>query len=126
MAPGTGQTAHQSNVQGWPNVLRVSCAALIERDDYQAEISFQNRHDLGPRSGVSCTRVLGGNSGIPHLYQLWPRVYRRATRNNIVTTTLIGPTTNHSGWCGATGQTRTVLSRPAEASWRPSGLNASR
>ena len=29
-----------------PNVLRVSCAASIDRDGNPDEISFQNRHDL--------------------------------------------------------------------------------
>ena len=45
-----------------PNVLRVSFAASLDRDDYPVEICFQNRHDLGPRSGVSCTRRLGGRT----------------------------------------------------------------
>jgi len=30
-----------------PNVLRVSCAAPIDRDGNRAKISFQNAHDLG-------------------------------------------------------------------------------
>jgi hypothetical protein len=44
----------------WPNGLRVSRAAPIDRHVFRVESSFQNANDLGPRSGVGCTRGLGG------------------------------------------------------------------
>ena len=40
-----------------PNVLRVSCAAQIDRDNHQAEICFQNAHDLARRVAASATRA---------------------------------------------------------------------
>jgi len=40
-----------------PNVLRVSCAAPIDRDNSRAEISFQNRYDLARRKAASATRA---------------------------------------------------------------------
>jgi len=38
-----------------PNVLRVSCAAPLDRDDCRAETSFQNSHDLARREAASAT-----------------------------------------------------------------------
>src|SRR6266508_5241930 len=39
------------------NVLRVSCAASLDRDDCRAEINCQNRHDLARRVAASATRA---------------------------------------------------------------------
>lgn len=42
-----------------PNGLRISRAALIDREDSRAKSSFQNRPILSARSGVACMRMLG-------------------------------------------------------------------
>jgi len=42
-------------VDGLPsNGLRISCAALIERESIWGESDFQNGYDLGARSGIGC------------------------------------------------------------------------
>jgi hypothetical protein len=43
-----------------PNVLRISRAAPLDREDFWAESNFQKATILGPRSGVGWMRLFGG------------------------------------------------------------------
>src|SRR6266498_3600125 len=47
--------------KGPPNGLRVSRAAHIDRDNLRMKTAFKIATILGPRSGVGCTRRLGGS-----------------------------------------------------------------
>jgi len=53
LAPRTGGTAEESVAQGWPNGLRFTRAAVIDRDGSRAKVSFQNNHDLARREAAS-------------------------------------------------------------------------
>jgi hypothetical protein len=87
-----------------PNVLRFSCAASIEWNDYPAEICFQNPHDLARRVAAStasaCWATRFGTGSRCAYHRAWRDGVPTRSACAMALCTRVSLTRRHPDWMG--------------------------